>query len=42
MRDVRNILDREISPVASQYLLRQNPLKILKNEELSAIEPDWF
>lgn len=42
LRDVRNVLEREFSPVAAQYLLRQNPLRILKNEELPAIEPDWF
>lgn len=42
MQDVRSILDRNISPLAAQYLLRQNPLKILKNEELSPMEPDWF
>lgn len=42
MRDAKNILEREISPVAAQYLLRQNPLKVLKNEEITAMEPDWF
>jgi protein-tyrosine phosphatase len=42
MRDVRTILDREISPIAAQILLRHNPLKILKNEAIIPMEPDWF
>jgi protein-tyrosine phosphatase len=42
LRDVRNLLQREFSPVAAQYLLRQNPLRILRNEDLPQIEPEWF
>lgn len=42
MRDIKNILEREISPLAAQYLLRQNPLHILKNEDISSVDPDWF
>ena len=42
LRDVRNLLERDISPLAAQYLLRHNPLKILRNEEIIQIDPDWF
>jgi protein-tyrosine phosphatase len=42
LRDVRTILEREISPDAARVLLRQNPLRILKNEEIPATEPNWF
>lgn len=42
MRDIKNILDREISPLSAQYLLRQNPLHILRNEDIPSLDPDWF
>lgn len=42
MRDVRELLSREVSPQCARMLLLENPRRILKNEEFSALEPDWF
>lgn len=42
MRDVEIFLNRKISPVAAEYLLRRNPAAILKNEQLLSVEPEWF
>jgi hypothetical protein len=42
MRDVREMLTREISSLCAKTLLRENPEKILKNEPLCPMEPEWF
>lgn len=42
MRDVWELLTREVSPVAAEYLLLRNPQSILKNEQLLPAEPEWF
>ncbi len=42
MQDVENFLNRKVSPVAADYLLRYNPVAILKNEQLLSVEPEWF
>jgi protein-tyrosine phosphatase len=42
LRDARVLLNREFSSDAAQYLLRHNPLRILRNEDLPQIEPEWF
>lgn len=42
MRDVREILAKEISPYCARTLLLDNPRKILKNERLDPVTPDWF
>lgn len=42
LKDVKMILARHFDPIASQYLLRYNPLRILRNEELLQSDPDWF
>lgn len=42
MRDVQQMLHREISPVCSRVLLREIPLMILKNEKIPPFEPEWF
>lgn len=42
MEDVQALLEREISSVCAKVLLRDNPMKILKNEEIPPVEPDWF
>ena len=42
MRDIREVLTREVSPLCAKTLLRDNPLRILKNERLLPIEPEWF
>lgn len=42
MRDVRELLSGEISPQCARALLLENPRRILKNEQLPDLEPDWF
>lgn len=42
MRDVREILTREVSPQCAKALLLENPRRVLKNEEIPRIEPEWF
>lgn len=42
MRDIREILSREVSPQCARALLLDNPKKILKNERLLNVEPEWF
>ena len=42
MEDVQALLAREISPLCARTLLEDNPMKILKNEELLPVEPEWF
>lgn len=42
MRDVREMLTREVSPLCARMLLRENPGRIVKNERLLPMEPEWF
>lgn len=42
MEDVQKLLSREISPLCARILLKDNPRKILKNEEIPPVEPEWF
>ena len=42
MRDIREVLTREVSPLCARTLLLDNPRKILKNEQLEPLVPDWF
>ena len=42
MSDVREMLTREISPLCAKMLLQENPGRILKNERLLPLEPEWF
>lgn len=42
MEDVRDLLLRDISPRCARALLLDNPKKILKNEEIPPVEPEWF
>lgn len=42
MRDIREVLSREVSPQCAKILLLENPRRILKNEEISRMEPEWF
>lgn len=42
MADVREMIQREISPTAAEYLLLRNPALILRNKQLSPAQPDWF
>ncbi len=40
--DVREMLTKEISPLCARLLLEEIPGKILKNEQLLPMEPEWF
>ena len=42
LADVEQLLSKEISPRCADLLLRENPRKILKNEEIHSVEPEWF
>ena len=42
MEDVRQLLSAEFSPQCARTLLLDNPQKILKDEQLSPAEPEWF
>lgn len=42
MRDIREFLSREISPNAARSLLQRNPGRIIRNEQLPPVEPEWF
>lgn len=42
VRDVQRLLSRAVSGFAAELLMGSNPQRILKNEELPSVEPDWF
>lgn len=42
MKDVRHLLSTEISREYARQLLRDNPKKVIKNEEIHLAEPEWF
>ena len=42
MEDVWQLLSREINPRCAKTLLQDNPRKILKNEDIPPVEPEWF
>lgn len=42
MEDVFKFLSREVSPAAAEYLLLHNPRKILRNQPLDPVQPEWF
>ncbi len=42
MADIQNILSQEFSPTHAQTLLQKNPGRILKDEPLPPVKPDWF
>lgn len=42
MYDAWELIAREISPIAAEQLMLENPRKILNNENLSVLEPEWF
>lgn len=42
MDDIRKQLARDVSPRCARNLLRDNPGKIIKNEEISLVQPEWF
>lgn len=42
MGDIWEQLSRRFSPSAAVWLLRDNPRRILKNEQIPPAEPEWF
>ena len=42
MEDVHKLLNREFSPVHARTLLQENPRRILKDDPLPPVEPEWF
>lgn len=42
MEDIRQLLSQEFLPEMAQNLLLENPRRILKNEQLLPVEPEWF
>lgn len=42
MRDVWELLERQLSPAAAMWLLEENPRRIINNERLPSAEPEWF
>ena len=42
MEDVRDLLAQEFSPRCARALLLDNPRKILKDEPITLVEPEWF
>ena len=42
MYDAWELIAREISPIAAELLLLENPRRILNNENLPEMEPEWF
>lgn len=42
MKDVQQMLSQEFAPVCAEVLLKENPVRILKNQELLPVEPEWF
>lgn len=42
MADVWEALSEEVSPLCARTLLRDNPKKIIKNEDILPVQPEWF
>ena len=42
MEEVGNMLSETVSPRCAQVLLEENPRKILKNEDVLPVVPEWF
>lgn len=42
MKDIQSLLSQEYSPQLARELLLRNPLRILRNEPLPPVEPEWF
>jgi len=42
MQDVQQLLTREFSPICAEVLLLSNPRKILRNQDLPPVQPEWF
>lgn len=42
MEDVKTLLTQEFSPACARRLLLVNPSKILKNDPIPPVKPEWF
>jgi len=42
MEEVRRMLSETVSPRCARVLLEENPRKILKNEDVLPVAPEWF
>ena len=42
MEDVRKFLSQEFSPACARKLLLENPARILKNDSIAPVKPEWF
>ena len=42
LEDVRVLLAEEVSPLCARVLLTDNPRRILRDEELPPVTPEWF
>ena len=42
MEEVHGMLSETVSPRCAQVLLEENPRKILKNEDVLPVVPEWF
>lgn len=42
MEDVQHLLSQEFSPQCARILLKENPKRILKNEDTLSAPPEWF
>lgn len=42
MKDIQSLLSQEYSPQLARELLLRNPQRILRNEPLPPVEPEWF
>ena len=42
LQDIRKVLTQEISEDCARLLLRDNPNRIIHNEIIQPVEPDWF
>lgn len=42
MTDIQALLSREYSPQLARELLQRNPQRILRNEPLPPVNPEWF
>lgn len=42
MADVQRLLSREFSPACARTLLLENPRRILKDDPLTPVVPEWF
>lgn len=42
MYEVWDLLARQFAPVAAQILLQDNPQRILQDQIILPVEPEWF